>query len=421
MNEQPLSAQLKGMEYSPTVGINERSNALLAAGRNVVKLGLGQSPFPVPNVVVEALRKHAVEKDYLPVAGLPALRDSVANHLQRTTGVSRSDEDVLIAPGSKELLFLSQLVFDGAIVIPSPSWVSYQPQGAILKRPTLHPKASRKNRWLIQAEDLAKCCEENASIAKLMILNYPNNPTGTTYSDDELRELASVARKHKVVVVSDEIYGEVHHRGEHVSLARHYPEGTIVSSGLSKWCGAGGWRLGTFTFPPELSWMREAVAAVASETYTTVSAPIQYAGVTAFEKSEEIDQYLQKSRRVLLGLGTWCHEQLGQASVDTPAPEGGFYLLLDFGAHAEKFKARGIENSPQLCESILEETGVAFLPGVPFGRPAEEFTARIAYVDFDGAEALSKVGAHADETFLRETCPRVVSGIERIVDWVSSL
>ena len=106
-----LNLNVRGMKPSATVAINERSNALIAEGRQVYKMGLGQSPFPVAAPVVEALREHAPEKDYLPVKGLKALRDAVAAYHHRSHGVECSGDDVLIGPGSKELMFLLQLVY----------------------------------------------------------------------------------------------------------------------------------------------------------------------------------------------------------------------------------------------------------------------------------------------------------------------
>jgi aspartate aminotransferase len=130
--------------------------------------------------------------------------------------------------------------------------------------------------------ELAVLAKEDPGRPRIVILNYPSNPTGTTYQTGRLKLLGKVARQHRVILLSDEIYGELHYQGRHVSVARFYPEGTIISSGLSKWCGAGGWRLGTFTFPPSLNWLLEAMAAVASETYTSTSTPVQYSAVRAF-------------------------------------------------------------------------------------------------------------------------------------------
>ena len=120
-----LNLNVRGLGVSATLAINERSNALRQQGRQVYKLGLGQSPFPVPPSVVDALRQFAGEKDYLPVKGLPALQEAIASHLDREHDVAFRGEDIMIGPGSKELMFILQLVYYGDLVIPTPSWVSY--------------------------------------------------------------------------------------------------------------------------------------------------------------------------------------------------------------------------------------------------------------------------------------------------------
>lgn len=419
-----LNLNVRGMPASATVAINERSNALIAQGRQVFKLGLGQSPFPVAAPVVEALRQHAAEKDYLPVKGLAELRDAVAAYHRREDGIVRTGEDVLIGPGSKELMFLLQLVFYGDLVIPTPAWVSYAPQARIIGRQVRLVPTREDHEWRLMPEELARLCGEDPGRPRIFILNYPSNPTGATHRLEDLRALARVASEHRVVLLSDEIYGELHHKGQHVSIARFYPEGTIISSGLSKWCGAGGWRLGTFLFPPSMRWLLDAMAAAASETFTSTSAPIQHAAVTAFRGGVEIDTYLQRSRRVLGALGRWCHRRMTDAGLRCCKPAGAFYLFPSFEAHTEALAARGITTSPQLCERLLEDTGVAILPGSHFGREASELTARLAYVDFDGAAALDAVAgisreASLDETFLRTYCTRVTTAIDRLCAWLA--
>jgi aspartate aminotransferase len=418
-----LNLNIRGMPASSTVAINERCNDLLARGRDVIKLGLGQSPFPVPDVVVEALRRHAAEKDYLPVRGLHALRKSVAEFHRRNDGVQREAEDVLIGPGSKELMFLLQMVFYGDLVIPVPAWVSYAPQARILGRRVELVETTAEEDWRLTPERLARLCDADRGRPRIVIVNYPSNPTGGTYRTDELRALARVAAEHKLLVLSDEIYGQLHHKGQHVSLARFYPEGTIISSGLSKWCGAGGWRLGTFLFPRQMRWLLDAMAAAASETYTSTSAPIQHAAVTAFEGNEEIDTYLVRSRRILGAAGRWCQRRLTEAGAHCIKPTGAFYLLPDFTPFAETLRARGITTSVELTERLLEDTGVAILPGRDFGHDTKVLTARLAYVDFDGAAALAAVAELArdgapDETFLRTHMPKVTTAIDRICTWL---
>ena len=129
-----LNLNVRGLEPSATLAINERCNRLQEQGRTIHKLGLGQSPFPVPTPVVEALRNNAFQKGYLAVKGLRELRDAVAAYQHRRHAADRSGDDVLIGPGSKELMFLLQLVYYGDLVIPTPSWVSYAPQAHIIGR-----------------------------------------------------------------------------------------------------------------------------------------------------------------------------------------------------------------------------------------------------------------------------------------------
>lgn len=305
-----INLNIRGMQPSATVAINERSAELKAQGRHIYKLGLGQSPFPVPEHVQQALREHAHEKDYLAVKGLPALRQSISDYLARTQGLSFDPAHILIGPGTKELMFIMQLTYYGDLVIPSPSWVSYAPQARIIGR-NLHWLPTSLDAGLgVTAQALETLCQQDPDLPRLLILNYPSNPTGLAYQPEQLQEIAAVARKYRVLVLSDEIYGGVHFNGEHVSITRYYPEGTIISDGISKWAGAGGWRLGAFAFPPQLSWLADAMTAVASETFTSTSAPIQYAAIQAFNEHPAMATYLQHSRQVLSALADYAYSRL---------------------------------------------------------------------------------------------------------------
>jgi len=289
-----LNPNVLGLPPSATLAINERSDALIADGRKVYKLGLGQSPFPVPQCVVAALREAAAEKDYLPVRGLRPLREMVTEFLHRRHGLERARRQVLVGPGSKELIFLTQLAYAGELLVPSPSWVSYAPQARIIGRRVTWLQTDFAHDWKLLPQTLDAHCRANPGLPRLLIVNYPNNPTGVVCSDAELAMLAEVARRHQVLVISDEIYSDLDHSGRAASIAHHYPEGTVVSTGLSKWCGAGGWRLGLFSFPAELEWLCSALASIASETYTSVSAPIQHAALRAFAGGPEIEAMRKK-------------------------------------------------------------------------------------------------------------------------------
>jgi aspartate aminotransferase len=419
-----LNLNVRGLSKSATLAINERSNQLGIAGKKLYRLGLGQSPFPVPDIVIEELKNNAHQKDYLPVQGLPALRQAVSQYYFRKYHIDTDADGILIGPGSKELLFILQLVYYGELVIPAPSWVSYMPQAKIIGRQIRRIATRKENNWLLMPEELDQLCREDPFRPRLLILNYPSNPTGVTYSETQLQELAAIARRYKIILLSDEIYGELNFSGNHHSVANYYPEGTIISSGLSKWCGAGGWRLGTFLFPTSLHWLKDSMAVVASETFTSTSAPIQYAAVRAFEGGDEIEQYLALTRRILSTLGLHITNRLRSAGVEVAQPMGGFYLFPDFGVWREKLTERKIYTSPELCERLLQEIGVAILPGTEFGRTATELSARLAYVDFDGNKALEAAAGTCENGelhshFLETYCRNVLDGIDQVCDWLS--
>ena len=418
-----MSPNLNGMEVSPTLWINEKSKELQEAGRTVYKFGLGESPFPVPDVVVEALKANADRKSYLPVSGLSDLQRSIAAYLQRTRGLTYAPERIFVGPGSKELIYSVQLCYGADLLLPSPSWVSYAPQARIANQAVHWLDTSADQQWKLRPDVLAEHCRQEPDRPRILILNYPNNPHGYTYSAEELKELAEVAAEYQVLVLSDEIYGGLHHAGAHHTMATYYPAGTIISDGLSKWCGAGGWRLGFFAFPENLAPLKEAMTIVASETFTSVSAPIQYAAIRAFEGGEEVDRYLFLSRKIMHALGGYIAQKLRVLGCDLKDPEGAFYLFPDFSAFAERFQRRGLRTSKMLCERILDETGVAMLPGSSFGRPDDEYTVRLSYVDFDGAAALQAAGQiddsePLDAAFLEQHSTKCIDGIDRLCDWV---
>lgn len=418
-----LSHPIENLTISPTMAIQARSQARALEGHRLARLGLGQSPFPVPGSLVEALSAHASQKDYLPVRGLPALREAVATYHRRRHDLPVGTDDVVIGPGSKELLFLLQLVHDGVLLLPTPAWVSYEPQAKLVGRKVVRLPTLLSDGWQLRPEILDDWCRAHPSVGAILILNAPSNPTGTSYEAPELKALGEVARRHRLIVVSDEIYGELHFQGRHRSIARDYPEGTIIATGLSKWCGAGGWRLGALTFPTELQSLLAAVAGAASETFTSTSAPIQHAAIRAFVGSQELEFYLDRARRILGGLLGWAGARLTEAGAQVVPAVGGFYLFPDFSRFAEPLAARGIHDGPSLAEAVLLEAGVASLPGLAMGRPKDELTLRLALVDFDGARAQAALGREdaVDRGFLEQYAAPTVGGIERLVEWLARL
>ncbi len=411
-----LHNNIISLKTSATLAVNELSQKLIEDGKEVFKFGLGQSPFPVPDIIVKELQKNAHQKDYLNVSGLIELREEVAKYHSQKNQYNYNSESVIIGPGSKELIFQTQLVLDCDLLLPSPSWVSYEPQAQIINKKVHWIKTSAETNWHLDPEELDKTCDSLNSVNKLLILNSPNNPSGTTHGN--LKEFANVAKKHNIIIIADEIYAELDFTGEYKSITHHYPEKTIVSSGLSKWCGAGGWRLGMLIFPDELSYIRDSVRTVASETFTAVSAPIQYAAIKAY--SEDHSEYLENSRLILKMIGDYIYKELSSVGVICQKPQGGFYMICDFSNVVNK--THEINNDKTLCQKILNDIGFAMLPGSDFGMEEDKLLSRIAFVDFDGSKALKMISKEkpSSDNFLDLTCPKIAKGISLLKDWIIS-
>lgn len=426
MSDTNLNINLKKVKPSATLVINELSHQLINEGKEVFRLGFGQSPFPVPNAIVKALQENAHQKDYLPVKGLFDLRTEIASFFNREYHLQTTYEDVMIGPGSKELFYNFQVAFAiDELLLPSPSWVSYEPQAQLNNHNVIWLLTEEKNDWKIYPEDIIKHCIDSPYKKRTIILNYPSNPLGITYSQEELKQLAKVYERYKITVIADEIYGEIHHEGNHQTIATYYPEGTIISTGLSKWAGAGGWRLGVFVFPKNLRYVLDAMSIIASETYTSTSAPIQYAAVEAYKANVSTDIYLKNSRKILKAVGLYVFHNLKRIGVTMPKPEGGFYLFPNFNKWKLNLNHRGILTSKDFCSTLLEETGVALLPGESFGHPKDCFTARLSYVDFDGNSLLKILEQNPDsnlnDEFIEVNCPRIKLAIEKIEAWILSI
>lgn len=406
---------LKNIKTSSTLAINELSLQLEQDGKKIYKFGLGQSPFPIPNNIVKELQYHAHQKNYLNVSGLLELREAVANYHSKKNKYPYTSDNVIIGPGSKELIFQTQLIMEGDLLLPSPSWVSYEPQANIINKKIHWLNTTAKTNWHLDPQILDKMCHQTKNINKLLILNSPNNPSGTTHND--LKKLADVAKKHDVIIIADEIYAELDFTGEYKSLTHYYPEGTIISSGLSKWCGAGGWRLGTFIFPNELDHIRKTLRSLASETFTAVSAPIQYAAIKAY--TEDYSDYLNLSRNILNCIASYVYHELTNAGLRCQRPQGGFYMLCDFSNVITT--SNEISNSSSLATRILKDIGFAMLPGSDFGINENHLITRIAFVDFDGMQALdlAKNYTHLSDDFLKIACPNILNGINELKKWIS--
>ena len=398
---------IKNLKPSSTLLINEVSNKMEKEGKKVFKFGFGQSPFKVPEDVVAELKNHAHQNSYLPMQGLKELRDSIAKYISVKKKIEYKSENIIVGPGSKELMFLLHVLFDGEIILPAPSWVSYGPQAIIGRNKVKWLECSRENNWFPTATELEKLLKENKDQKYLLILNSPNNPSGQICKN--LDELAALSKKYNLYFLSDEIYSELSFEDNYQSISSYAPDKTIISTGLSKWCGAGGWRLGYFIIPDTLSNITNQLKVLASETFSSVSAPIQYAAIAAHENNH--DEYINKSKNILKAVGNYVYENLKTNDVLINKPQGGFYLMPEFVG--KKFSS-----SKEMCKDLLEKTGVALLPGSDFGFNENRMLSRLSFTDFDGNEFMKKTqNEKINNELIEKFAPKIVEGVIKLKNW----
>ena len=400
------------LKQSSTLVINEKCKQLIREGKKVYQFGFGQSPFPVPEKIVNALKDNAHRKEYLPIQGLESLRESISKNLNEKIGIRYPKENIVIPPGSKEAMLLLHVAFNGEIILSAPSWVSYETQ-AIIGRNKVHwIQTSGKNNWFPTAKQLEKKIKSINKKNLIFILNSPNNPSGTVCKN--LRELAKVAKRYNIIVLSDEIYTDLTFCNKYESISKYYPERTFISGGLSKWCGAGGWRVGFFAVPDKLSELLENIKTLASESYSTVNSPAQFAATKAY--SENFNEYKNKTINILKSVGNYVYKNLKSNKVLINPPQGAFYLMPEFPN--KKYKT-----STELCETILDETGVAMLPASDFGFSPKKMLTRLCYIDFNGVEFLNAEinGTLINDKIIEKYAPNVVEGTKKLSIWAKNL
>ena len=404
-----IKNKIKNLDLSATLKINEISKNLENDGKEVIRFGFGQSPFQVPDQVVEELKKNAHQKSYLPTQGLHELREVIAKYESKKKNNNFTPNQIIVGPGSKELMFLLHISFDGEIILPTPSWVSYQPQSIIADNKFHWIKTTSENNWHPTAENIENLILKDKEKNYLLFLNSPNNPSGQVCKN--LREISEIVKKYNIIVLSDEIYSELTFDENYDSISNYCSDKVIVSSGLSKWCGAGGWRLGYFVIPNKLNQLKNSIKVLASETFSAVSAPIQYAAISAFNIDHS--DYIRKSKVILKGIGEYVYRNLKSNNVVMNKPMGGFYLMPEF-------LNKNFKTSADMCTDLLNKKSVAILPGFDFGFPKDKMITRLSYTDFDGKNFMSKINSDTsiDEELINKFAPKITEGIKRIKDWV---
>lgn len=422
-----IRASVEKIHFSPTLEINERVRSERERGKELLQMGFGQTLFPVHPLIQEALAVNADQNAYLPSAGLPELRELSRHYLSEKFGFDANEFKTIVGPGSKELIYDIQLAVEGDLLLPVPSWVSYAPQAVLIDDPIIKIPTTMADNYHITAESLEKAivvARQKGMNPKKLIINYPNNPSGLTMSQSRLEQIARVCRKQGILVISDEIYGLVNYQQNHISIAKFYPEGTIVTSGLSKHLSLGGYRLGVAFVPKALNSIYAAMIGIAGVTWSTVSAPIQFAALKAFESERTIEDYIKTCTDIHNMISSYVRDGLISLGIKYPVLDGAFYLYPNFGAFRDQLFVKDVKTSEQLAMHMLDKIQVATLPGTAFGDAPENLTLRIANCDFDGQLALNYYIDHpgcTPESFVNACCPKIKLARQRLGEYFSKL
>jgi aspartate aminotransferase len=352
------------MSGEGALSVFARAKELEAQGRSIIHLELGEPDFhPGKSVIESAAKALADGKDrYCAVAGVPALREEIAAYLARTRNITVLPGQVVIAPGCKIALFLGMLALlepGDEVLYPDPGFPGYSSIALGLGAVPVPFTLSARNHF---QPDPAEVASKITSRTRMLITNSPGNPAGTVYTDGVQRALAELAVKHDLWVLSDEIYARILYSGEYLSMLR-YPgmqERTLIIDGFSKSFAMTGWRLGYTVAPPEVV---PALLMLAVNSYTCVAEFTQYAAIDALrdregntphmvgEYTRRREQFVRELNRVA---GFRCHP-----------PEGAFYAWVDISGTGM--------TAENLCRILLEDAGVAAIPGAAFGPAGKEF------------------------------------------------
>ncbi len=369
---------------SATLAMNEAIAARRAAGREVIHLGFGEASFPLHPILRAALTEAATRTSYAPVLGIPALRQAIAGYLTRTRGLDASAAQIIVGPGSKPLLYALLQVLEGDLLLPAPAWVSYAPQAELAGKRVIPVDVDPADHHRLTPQALSSAregaCLDGAD-PRLLLVNTPSNPTGSMFAHEDAEAIARWAREQGITLISDEIYAELAHGWRaHVSPARFYPEGTIVTGGLSKAFSAGGWRLGYAALPAGEAGAQvmRAVQAIASEVWSSATTPVQEAAVLAYSQNADLETYVRRSARLHGHITGRLYATFQQLGVPCPRPAGAFYLYPDFAPWRAALAGRGATTGTDLARLLLEEWDIAALPGIEFCEQPEALRLRMA-------------------------------------------
>ena len=392
----PLSTRTQNIAASLTVAIDTLAKQMIAEGKDIVSLGAGEPDFPTPEPIQEAACKaiHEGKTRYTAPVGILEVRKAVCEKLEHDNGLHFAPEQIIMTSGAKHAVFnaLAVLVNPGdEVIIPAPYWVTYPELVKWLGGTPVFVQGLRENDFKITAEQLRSACTEKT---KAILINNPCNPTGSVYSREELESLAKVIVEKDIYCISDEVYEYFVYNGQFVSAAAldGMAERTIVINGFSKSHCMTGWRIGYDAAPLPIAKIIGKIQGQATHHPSNVA---QYAALGALQMGMHS---VNRMRDVFKKRRDYMIERTSKI-LKTPAktPEGAFYLFAPVNDFYGKKTPSGetITGSIDLCRYLLEQEGLAIVPGAAFG---DDSCVRFSY-------------AASDET-LQKACDRFESGLK---------
>ena len=358
------------VQPSATLAVSAQAKALQRAGRDVLELSAGEPDFPTPAPIVDAARRAldaGTAFGYTANAGLPELREAIADKLRRENGLDVTAAQIVCSNGAKQSV--AQVVMatcapGDELLIPAPYWVSYPEMARIAGATPVAVSTSAEASYKLSPEQLDAAITPRT---RAVVLNSPSNPTGAVYTRAEMEGLAEVLRRHPdVLVISDEIYEYVVFDAEHVAFASldGMADRTVTVNGFSKGYAMTGWRLGYLAGPP---WLVKAVDSLQSHLTSGPCHLTQAAALAAFTMGDApvramVSAFRERRDAVLDRLDA-------VDGIACPTPGGAFYLFPDVSALFGRTAPDGtvIADSLSLCSYLLDAEGVALVPGEAFG------------------------------------------------------
>ncbi|MEO0854208.1 MAG: pyridoxal phosphate-dependent aminotransferase, partial [Cyanobacteria bacterium J06648_11] len=347
---------------SLTLAIAAKAKAMKAAGEDVCGFGAGEPDFDTPEFIkaaaIRALQDGQTK--YGPAAGMPALREAIATKLRTENQLPFRAENVLVTNGGKQSLFnlaMTLLQPGDEVILPAPYWVSYAAMIAVAEAKAIVVRTDEANQFKMTAAQLEAAITPKT---KLLILNSPSNPTGAVYSKPELEAIAAVILKHKLYVVSDEIYEKLTYDGcKHLSIGSLSPEigqRTIVSSGFAKAYAMTGWRIGYLVAPVDIV---KAAITLQSHSTSNVCSFAQYGALEALTNPASEEAISTMHRAFAERREVMYRKLTSIPGVTCSKPMGAFYVFPSISAF-------GLD-SIAFCDRLLERQRVAAVPGIAFG------------------------------------------------------